>query len=258
MGISLNKIEEKAPELINLAKKAQFSLSKHDLVDTKAKVALVLDYSGSMNRQYKNGSMQKLAEEVLALGAQLDDDGEIDFFVFDSGAAHLGEINLDNYKGSVDRLTGSRRMGTTNYAAAFDTVRSHYGFAGAAGTATVEKKGFFGKKTVVAPAPSQSGPADQPVFAIFLTDGAPDSKPAAVKALTAASTAPIFWKFLSIGNESMDFLQKLDDLDDRFVDNADYKPVGNLEDLTPAKLFDMLLDEYPSWIAEVRAKGLIR
>jgi hypothetical protein len=257
MSINLTKIEQKAPELISLAKKAQVSLNKYNLVDTKAKVALVLDYSGSMNRQYKSGAMQKLSEEVLALGAQLDDDGEIDLFIFHSGSLHLGGINLDNYKGSIDRLTKGHRMGTTNYAAAFNTVRDHYGFSGSLGTATVEKKGFFGKKKVVTPAPN-AAPANEPVFAIFLTDGAPDSKPAAVKALTEASTAPIFWKFLSIGNESMDFLQKLDDLDDRFVDNADYKPVGNLENLTPERLFDMLLDEYPGWIKEVRAKGLIR
>lgn len=254
MGINLEKIEQKAPELINLAKKAEFSLSKNGLDGTKAKVALVLDHSGSMYGEYKSGAMQELAERVLALGAQLDDDGAIDFFVFDSSAAHLGEITLEDYKGSVDRLRGKRHMGTTDYAAAFNTVKNHYGFGG---QQIVEKKGLFGKKTVT-PAPSANLPANEPVFAIFLTDGAPNSKPAAVKALTEASTAPIFWKFLSIGTEEFEFLQKLDDLDDRFVDNADYKPVGDLSALTPAKLFDMLLDEYPGWIKEVREKGLIK
>jgi hypothetical protein len=256
MGINLEKIEQKAPELLSLAKKAEFSLSKNNLEGAKAKVALVLDYSGSMLYQYKNGAMQELAEKVLSLGAQLDDDGAIDFFVFDSGADYLGEITLDDYKGSVDRLTKGRHMGTTNYAAAFDAVRNHYGFAEA--TVSSEKKGFFGKsgKTTVTPA-SGTTPANEPVFAIFLTDGAPNSKPAAVKSLVAASGAPIFWKFLSIGSEEMEFLQKLDDLEERFVDNADYQAVGDVATIPNAKLFDLLLVEYADYIKEIRAKGLI-
>jgi len=249
MVVSLNKIEEKAPGLLSLAKTAQKSLADYGLNGQVAKVALVLDYSGSMGQQYKNGAMQRLAEKALVLGTQLDDDGAIDFFVFDSAAAHLGEITIDNYKGSIDRLTKGRRMGTTNYAAAFRTVRDHYGLAGG----TTEKRGFFGKKTVT----NAAAKADQPVYAIFLTDGAPDSKAAAVKAITEVSTAPIFWKFLSIGREPMDFLQKLDDLTDRFVDNADYKPIGDVDKFSDNDLFEALLDEYPEYLNEIRAKGLI-
>lgn len=252
MGVRLSKIEEKAPELLSLAKKAEFSLSKYGLGETKAKVALVLDYSGSMANEYRSGAMQRLSEKVLSLGAQLDDDGAIDFFVFDSHAAYLGEITLDDYKGSIDRLTSGRRMGTTNYAEAFRAVQRHYGFTGA----TTVKKGLFGRNKVV-PNPN-AAPANEPVYAIFLTDGAPDSKPAAVEALTEVASTPIFWKFLSIGSSPIDFLQKLDDLEDRFVDNADYKPVGDVTSVPDAKLFDMLLDEYPGWIDLVRQKGLIK
>lgn len=249
MGISLDKVAQQAPGLLNLTKTAGVSLQKKNLTGTTAKVAIVLDYSGSMSQRYKSGAMQKLAEKVLALGFNFDDDGAIDFFVFDRSAAHLGEISINDYIGSVDRLTKGRRMGTTDYAGAFLKVRDHFGFAPPA-----PKKSLFGKTKVV---PS-AGPADEPVFALFLTDGAPDSKPAAVKALTEVSTAPIFWKFLSVGNEEMSFLQKLDDLEERFVDNADYKHVGNLDGLGDAELFDMLLEEYPEWVKEVRAKGLIK
>lgn len=265
MGISLSKVGEQAPELLSLAKKAQFSLSKHDLVDTRAKVALVLDYSGSMNSLYRSGAMQQLAEKVLSLGVQLDDDGAIDLFVFDSGSAYLGEINLNDYQGSIDRLRGNRHMGTTNYAAAFLAVRDHY-FGNQYNTtadaaAAPQKRGLFGLGKSAPVAASQNtnspAPAELPVYAVFLTDGAPDSKPAAVKALTEVSHAPIFWKFLSIGSEEMAFLQKLDDLSDRFIDNADYKPIGSVDSLSPAALYDVLLDEYSGWLKEARQKGLI-
>lgn len=262
MAISLDKIEQKAPGLLSLAKQSRVELSKHNLEGQKAKVALVLDYSGSMNQQYKNGSMQRLSERVLSLATGLDDDGDIDFFVFDTTAAHLGVISLDDYQGAVDRLVSGRRMGTTDYAGAFLEVRNYFGFAPPvpAPSAPV-KKGLFGfKKKEMTPVvqPASPAPAEVPVFAVFLTDGAPNSKPAAVKALVEVSTAPIFWKFLSIGREDMAFLQKLDDLTERFVDNADYKHLGNIDNVGDAELFEALLDEYSTWLQEVREKGLIR
>lgn len=253
MGLSLDKIEQKAPGLLSLAKTAVDHIDKSGLNGQVAKVALVLDYSGSMGSTYRSGAMQRLAEKVLALGTQFDDDGAIDFFVFDSSAAHLGEITIDDYKGSVDRLTSSRRMGTTNYAAAFLAVRNHFGFAPPAPA----KKGLFGGFKKAQPAVNV-GPANEPVYALFLTDGAPDNKAAAISALTEVSTAPIFWKFLSIGSESMPFLQKLDDLTERFVDNADYQPVGDVDRISDNELFSKLLVEYPEWVKEVRSKGLIK
>ncbi len=251
MGISLDKIEAQHPAMLSLAKEANASLDKSGLNGTVAKVALVLDYSGSMRNEYANGSMQKLAEKVLALGTQLDDDGAIDFFVFDSHAAYLGEITLADYVGSVDRLTARRQMGTTNYAEAFLQVRDHFGFA-----PTVQKKGLFGHSKAI-PNPN-SGPANEPVYALFLTDGAPDSEAKAVAALTEVSTAPIFWKFLSIGSQQIPFLHRLDDLTSRFVDNANYQPIGNIDRISDKDLFEKLLEEYPDWLKEVRAKGLIK
>lgn len=251
MGMSLEKVSAKAPSLVKTAEVAVQTIDKARLNGQTAKVALVLDFSGSMSREYSSGRMQALMEKVLALATQFDDDGDIDFFVFDSTAKHLGVITLDNFAGAVTRMTKGRHMGTTNYAEAFLTVRDHFGFDGPAPA----KKGLFGmfKKAQ----PSSTGPADQPVYALFLTDGDPDSEKDAVKALVDVSTAPIFWKFLSIGSQKP-FLQKLDDLTERFVDNADYKPMGDISKFGEATLFDMLLEEFPEWLAEVRSKGLIK
>lgn len=252
MAMSLEKIEKTAPSLLKTAETAVKTIDKARLNGQTAKVALVLDYSGSMSREYQSGAMQRLTEKVLALGTQFDDDGSIDFFVFDSGSAHLGEIGIDDFPGSVARLTQNRRMGTTNYAEAFLKVRNHFGFAAPAPA----KKGFFGglKKAQ----PSSTAPADQPIYALFLTDGAPDSESDAVKALTEVSTTPIFWKFLSIGPSKMKFLQKLDDLNERFVDNADYQHVGDVDTIAEDKLFEIMLEEFPEWLTEVRSKGLIK
>jgi hypothetical protein len=248
MALSLEKISSQAPGLLSLAKSASHAVDLSGLNGQTAKVAVALDFSGSMSGVYASGAMQRLVEKALALATQFDDDGAIDFFVFDTKAAYLGEISIGDFAGSVDRLTRRRHMGTTNYADAFLTIRNHFGFA-------PPKKGFFGLGKAQ---PTLTGPADIPVYALFLTDGAPDNKNAAIQALTEVSTAPIFWKFLSIGRQPMPFLEQLDTLTQRFVDNANYEPIGDVDAISDALLFEKMLEEFPDWLKEARTKGLIK
>lgn len=257
MGISLVKIEQEAPELLSLAKKADSAVSLHRLRGQKSKLALALDFSGSMRRDYSNGSMQRLAEKVLALATQLDDDGAIDLFIFDTQAEYLGEVTLKNFRSIIEKLTSGRRMGRTNYADLFRKLVDFYKLTPQKATNKSGGFGSFFKKSATSEYAPLTSPANEPVLVIFLTDGAPDSKAEAVAELTKASYAPIFWQFLSIGKENIPFLQKLDDLDERYIDNADYKPVGNVDTLSDEELFNMILDEYPSWIVEQRKRGQI-
>ena len=207
----------------------------------------MLDYSGSMNQQYRSGAMQRLVEKVLALGIHLDDDGEIDLFTFDSSARFEGTVTLDNFRGVIEDVVRHRRMGTTDYAAAFASVLTHYGLEPKDSGGILRRRSFE-------PVGASDG---QPVLAVFLTDGAPNSRTAAVAEITRASYAPVFWQFLSIGSENIAFLQKLDDLEGRYVDNADYKPVGNVDKTRPEDLYGMVLDEYPGWLTEQRRRGHI-
>lgn len=250
--MSLEKVSQQAPGLLSLAKEASQSVLDAGLGGQVAKVALVLDYSGSMAGQYRGGAMQRLAEKILALATQLDDDGSVELFVFDNSADFLGDISLGDYKGSVNRLVAGRQMGLTYYDQAFLKVRDHYGFAA---PDQQPKKKFFGLRKA-SPPPVQ-GPAEEPVFAVFLTDGDPSDPAGAIRTLTEVSTAPIFWKFLSIG-PNIPFLQKLDDLSDRFMDNADYQPVQNVDSVSDSELFKLLLVEYPEWLAEARRNNLIK
>lgn len=256
MGITLDKVAAEAPGLLSLAKQAQLSLAKRDFTGQTAKVALVIDYSGSMRNEYRNGTVQRLAEKTLAFGTQFDDDGSIDIFSFDTQADYLGELDLGTYQGGIDRLTSGRRMGTTDYAKAIRAVLAHYGYSNVG--PTEEKRGLFGIGKKAATTGGLTTPASEPVYVLFLTDGAPDDPRAAQEALRDASYAPIFWQFLSIGPAEIPFLKKLDDMDGRFIDNADYKPVGDVDRIGDAEMFDLLLDEYPDWVKEQRRRGQIR
>lgn len=243
MPISLNKISQSAPSLLKTAEIAVKAIDKAKLNGQTAKVAIMLDFSASMTQQYHSGAMQRLTEKVLALGTQFDDDGAIDFFVFDSSAAHLGEIGINDFGGSVDRLTRGRQMGSTDYTKAFLKVRDHFGFG-------KTKKFFgFGKKT-----------SNQPVYVLFLTDGVPNDQTTARQALIEVSSAPIFWKFLSIGPSKIPFLNSLDTIPekDRAIDNANYKHLGNLANVADGDMFDIMMEEFPEWLNTVRSKGLIQ
>jgi uncharacterized protein YegL len=241
MPVSFDKLEKQAPGLVSLAKKAQFNLSKRDLTGHVAKVAICLDYSGSMRPLYKSGQVQALAERVLALATQLDDDGAVDVFCFDSGAAYLGELTPADYIGGVDRLTAGRRMGTTNYAAAMQLVRKHY----ATGRRSLLRK--------------ERAAAEMPAYVIFVTDGAPDSRTAATKQLVESSrTDAIFWQFMGVGNGPFDYLRRLDEsVPGRLIDNANFFEASDIASVPDQRLFDQMLAEYPGWLPQARAHGLL-
>jgi uncharacterized protein with von Willebrand factor type A (vWA) domain len=238
VAVSLDKIEREAPELVSLVKKAQFSMQKREMPDTLAQVVLVFDFSGSMAMRYSNGEVQRLAERLLALATQLDDDGSVDVFFFESSAHYAGSLSLSDYKGGIDRLSRKYRMGSTDYAGAFQKVTEHVSGG----------KKLFGR----------SKPAALPTFAAFITDGAPNSARDAEKALVKASEKPIFWKMFSLGSTPIDFLQRLDDLPGRTQDNADYKHIADVDGIPDMQLFDMLLEEYPEFVASSRALGMIQ
>ena len=53
-------------------------LEKKELINLKSKVALVLDFSYSMERLYTNGTVQDIVERIFPLALQFDKDGELD------------------------------------------------------------------------------------------------------------------------------------------------------------------------------------
>ncbi|MFD7238793.1 VWA domain-containing protein [Streptomyces syringium] len=236
-AISLEKIQQSAPGLVSLYKAASVSLEKQGLTGQRAAVYLVLDRSGSMRNYYKDGTVQHLAEQALGLSANLDDDGTVPVVFFSTDVDGTADLDLTNYAGRVQELhDGLGHMGRTNYHWAIEAVVAHY-----------EKSG-----------------AKDPAFVIFQTDGAPTSKAAAERALCAAAKLPIFWQFVGFGDpeaRGFDFLRKLDDLavpEKRVIDNAGFFHAGrDPRALTDAGLYKELMVEFPEWLIEARAAGIV-
>lgn len=216
--------------LVNLTKTAAVSLEKSGLTGQRAAVYLVLDHSGSMHSFYANGSVQRLAEQALGLSANLDDDGTVPIVYFGSRAERPAEADLTNYAGIIDRTHQRVGWGSTNYVAAMDAVVADY---------------------------QESANTDCPALVIFQTDGSPDSQPDAERALREYSELPIFWAFVGFGH-NIRFLEKLDDLRGRTVDNASFFHARDPHRVTDSALYDGITHEYAGWLAAAAAVGIVR
>ena len=92
---------------------------------------------------------------------------------------------------------------------------------------------------------------------IFLTNGGNADKPASAEAIRELSKQPIFVQFVGIGKEDFPFLHKLDELSGRFIDNAGFMHVNDIEAIKDAELYDRLLNEFPQWLTKAREKNLL-
>nr|WP_237405347.1 VWA domain-containing protein [Streptomyces sp. SN-593] len=232
--MSLEKVAARAPGLVDLYKKAAVSLAKNRVGGRRAAVYLVLDRSGSMRPYYRDGSVQHLAEQTLALAANLDDDGVVPVVFFSTGIDGTAEIGLDSYRDRIGALHDAMgHMGRTNYHLAMRAVIEHY----------------------------QASGATDPAFVVFQTDGSPTSRPEAERLLCKAAELPLFWQFVGFGDDEFRFLRKLDDLPvpgRRLVDNAGFFPAGPApREISDGDLYDRLLAEFPSWLAAAGAAGIL-
>lgn len=202
-----------------------FSMSK-----LASRVALVLDYSGSMRDYYRNGTVQQIIERILPIALKFDDDGELDFWIFHNGFYRLPSINKDNFYGYIEReVTSKYRMGGTNYAPVMKDVCNKY--------ICEDRKNI-------------------PSYVIYITDGENSDKRETTETITYLAKFPIFWQFVGIGNERFKYLQKLDDLKDRVIDNADFFPIRDINIISDKALYEKLLNEYPDYLDEVIRRGV--
>lgn len=253
--VNLDKrIEREAPQLVSLVKSATVSLAKAGLDQHRARVCLVLDISGSMSGLYSKGLVQKFAERILALGCRFDDDGAIDVFLFGANVHQPEPMGLGNWSAYVQQAIKRHPLeGDTRYGRAMEAVRRHY-FPDARG----------GERAT----PYR---AATPVYVMFVTDGGTADKPLTEKQLRWSSREPIFWQFMGIGkgrkskskalaqfaDSDFPFLEKLDELDGRLIDNADFFSVSSPDEHSDAALYDLLMTEYPGWLKQARQKGLL-
>lgn len=228
MGINLNK------GVTDLRKDASDSLRKHGVEGKGVKVYGAFDHSGSMMGLYRGepkSPMQHIAEAVLALGAELDDDGTVEAWFFEDDVSDTYEISLDtsgpdSYVGWMDRTHRQVPWGYTNYAAAIEQVAAYH---------TDHGSGL-------------------PGLCVFQTDGSPytgrgnakkDAEKALIKASRTPGSANLFFAFVGFGSrKTVDFLFKLDEIRGRARDNASAFVVEDFRTTSEGDLYDGVLGEF--------------
>lgn len=78
-----------------------------------------------------------------------------------------------------------------------------------------------------------------------------------MRLITESSTKNLFWQFVGLGQANYGILEKLDDMTGRFIDNADFFALDDISKISDEELYDRLLTEFPGWIKEARAKGIL-
>lgn len=218
---------------IDLRKKiVGFTLVKKQLTDVKARVGIVLDITGSMRNLYSSGVVQEVVERILAVACQLDDNGSLDVWVYDTEFSRLPPVterDLGSYVfTNIMNNDSIHKFGRNNEPLVMEDVIQKY---------TREEK------------------ETTPVFIIFINDGGV-VKPTK-KVIMAASPLPIFWQFVGIGDSDFEVLKQLDTMGGRLVDNANFIHLDRIEEVSDEQLYDQLLNEFPQWLKAAKAKRIL-
>ncbi|MRX53137.1 tellurium resistance protein TerF [Bacillus idriensis] len=220
-----------------LKKKVVISLEKKKIPHVKARVAVVIDASGSMANLYSNGTVQSAFEKVLAVAACMDDDGVMDTWFFGSKSMRAKSVTESEFEGYVERtyprpkFFGGLGIGNNEPEVMKDVIRKY----------------------------TEEEPSDSlPTYVVFFSDGGIYEDKKISKLLIDCSNQNIFWQFVGLGNANFGVLQKLDDLTGRVVDNADFFALDDLNEATDKELYNRLLNEFPDWLKQSRSKGILR
>ncbi|MEG0650702.1 MAG: VWA domain-containing protein [Acinetobacter sp.] len=234
--IVLDKIEKSAPHLVDLTKKSLISLEKNNLLDVKARVALVLDYSGSMHQQYIKGDVQKVLDRIMPLAVNFDDDGSFECWAFAEKSLRLSDVTLKNLQNFVNTDQGGHSKWNAgarynNEPVVLEAVLNYF---------------------------TKENPSNLPVYIVFISDGGVSQSKKIKNILKDASLQPIFWQFVGIGGRNYGVLEQLDTMDGRIVDNCNFFEMANIQSMPEAQLYDALLQEFPLWLKEAKNKNIIR
>lgn len=93
-----------------------------------------------------------------------------------------------------------------------------------------------------------------PVYVLFITDGGIYQVDGIKKIFKKASKEPVFWQFVGVGGSDYGILENFDTMRGRYVDNANFFALDDFKAVKDSELYGRLLNEFPIWLQEYRAK----
>ncbi|MFE1764053.1 VWA domain-containing protein [Streptomyces angustmyceticus] len=219
--VNLSKIQRQAPALLEPARQAGQALMNRGIANRRAAVYLILDHDYQMEEMYESFAVQAFAERVLALSANLDDDGTVPV-VFSSGEEpFLEEIRLDNYRGRIGQLHTQVDWGWGNVADAMRRTVDHY---------------------------QESGAAD-PAFVIVQVGDEPWDKSDVRSLLQNTATLGVFWLFVGFGRGKLAFYKNLNaSASASFSNVAFYDASKNPGSVPGDRFYTGLIEAFGKWM----------
>lgn len=218
---------------INLLKereqKVGICLAKKTDIQIQARVNVMIDISGSMSGMFSSGKVQDVLERLFPIALKLDDNQELDIFAFNNSSKHIEPcVTISNFSDYVSKYFPMISGGTSYSPVMKEVVKM------------CEDDNSI------------------PVFNIMLTDGDNGDKREAESFIREMSSKHHFWQFIGIGYESFDFLQELDTMSGRIIDNANFFSVNDISKISDEQLYDQLLNEFPTWLKEAKSKNIVK
>ena len=209
---SLNKV------LIDMSKSSKIDMSKHT-----ARVAVAMDYSGSMSNLFYNGSVQDVITRLLPIALRFDDNGELESWLFSNDFDRLDAVTIKNYKNYVRKvmMKSGMNMGGTNYAPVLRDMITYY---------------------------KDVEPSSIPSFIIFITDGDNWDTSETNDIIKELSNYNIFVQFIGIGDAQFNYLHSLDDMKGRKNDNTGFTAVRDMNKMSDEELYTEILRQYKNWL----------
>ncbi|TDU01942.1 stress response protein SCP2 [Streptomyces sp. 846.5] len=238
-----------AADPVSLRKEiVRVNLAKRGAAGVRARIALVLDRSGSMRPLYNGGTVGRLVERMAPVAAVMDDDGSLDAWIFADHCARLPALRIPEMAGWIRRNVYIRSGHRQLPELPGGRLRPDH---------LVDVFGGNNEPEVIRDilAYYAERPGD-PVLVLFFSDGGINRSRQIQELLTEAASRPLFWQFIGLGKSEYGILEQFDTLPGRVVDNAGFFQVDDFDRITDAELYDRLLSEFPQWLVEARRLGI--
>lgn len=205
--------------LIDMSKSGKTNMNNH-----VARVALAMDYSGSMSNLFANGSVQDVVTRLLPIALKFDDNGELESWMFSNGQDRLHPVTANNYASYVNNVMMKTKihMGSTEYAPVLNDIVKYY---------------------------NDKHPSTTPAFIMFITDGDNWDTDATNAVIRELSNYNMFVQFVGIGTDTdFAYLRKLDNLSGRKHDNTGFIAVKDMNKMNDQQLYTEMLRQYNEWL----------
>lgn len=218
---SLVKVESRAPALIGSARKAEEALTDTGISGRRAAVYLVLSHDYDTQELYESFAIQAFAERVLALSANLDDDGTVPVVFSGDREPFLEDISLDNYRGRIGDLHTQVDWGWGRTLNAMRRVTSHYQASGVA----------------------------VPALVIMHVSAEPDDKAEIRSLLQNTNALGVFWLFVGFGRGKLAFFKNLNASTSTTFTNVAFYDAGKNPGAVPhERFYSGLVHGFASWL----------